>query len=1494
MHKYDFDLGRRDIQQLSNAEEVTAFFARLGYSTDVQIEQTVDNLGITSDGAKRPVNKIWLISDEQTFLQVYLFELKTVSMTSVRELSRAFRNKAGNYLFILTSGYDKLDFVLIERIVPNGDSGLIGTRHSGVRPRIITVDRRDPGLVAIRVLRRFTYTESDPFYQYEKLLSAYSIAEWSEEYFNNRALFSDYFLINRLPTRPEWREDPKPAYKKLREICKDNVSEYISERESGIRLNLFEPVFKELGFQMKAGKGAADPSYGQPDYYLYSTNHNHKDHKPIAVALIYPWGRSLDGKDDQRDKDTPEENPGAAVISLLEADKAPWAIVTNGRIWRLYSQKTHSRATNYYEIDLTEALSLGSPAHTDPALAFRYYWLFFRSEAFEKKKKIHEGRELEHSFLDQVLLGSEEYAKELGERLKERIFDRIFQNLAEGFIADIRSKEGKDIELHQDRLDSIFHGTLTLLYRLLFLLYSESRDLLPAREERGYFEASLKKLKEEIAQNAGKIEDDSHEKLSRHYPLDEYTLYQRLMHLFEIVDTGNERLNVPVYNGGLFMTIPADDDNSAEAVNARFIRDHAVPDRYLAQAIDLLARDVDDKRQDLVFIDYKSLGVRQLGSMYEGLLEFRLRIAPEKMAIVRGKKTEEILPYKEAKAKNHKILTDGRGKIAKERTIPKGTVYLENDKRERKATGSYYTPEHIVKYIIEHAVGPVLKEKLELFRPKLREVERKRKAFEDRQKALIKGGLKPESEEKKKLIGRELVDELFNIRVLDPAMGSGHFLVHAVDYITDSMLDFLNSFPVNPVRDFLEKTRVTILKEMDDQGITIDASRLTDVNLLKRHVLKRCIYGVDLNPMAVELAKVSLWLDCFTLGAPLSFLDHHLRCGNSLIGVTVEEVREAIEGGQQSLFGTRFTGLKMAIGLMREIGELPDVTSKDVSESRRKYKKATVELVPFKRILDMYTSRWFGNETYSSGKGAKKRVHDPAKEFLRSQEVEAWYQDPEGAKLSEWGRKVAETAARAAAKKRFFHWELEFPEVFYGPKPGTERYIDRLEGAGFDAVVGNPPYDVLAEKELGYVISDEIEYYKSNAIFYPSIKGKNNLYKLFVCRGLDIASNDGLFSFITPMALLGDSHSSEVRRVLLEQSGLINIEVFPQKDDPRRRIFFEAKLSTAVFVARKSIVGNKFIIRLHPGKDINIFSGEVIVSPDMILLFDDENHTIPCCQKKDWDIVAKLLKLPNTKYIRDYCKAYQGEINETTDSKLGLVSKNPKDGPQILRGSAITLYILRDQSQGENIYLKRDKYLAKKKDSEKAKHHKYDRVGWQESSAQNNFRRIISAKIPKGEFCNHKINYIPENECDLPLEMLLILLNSNISDWYFRLGSTNNAVSHYQIYNLIAPSVQKVEINNNFKSLLENEDWEGLLISLKNACDGSGIMPIQVMDSLISLCKRIMIIEQKRKIRNRSDRSNLDNESQRLQNIIDEVLFHCYGMNNEEAMYINNRLKEML
>jgi hypothetical protein len=111
----DIELGPSDVQSLSNAEELTAFFARLRYNTDTRISQTPVNLGITAEGIARPIKKIELIADRESLFQVYLFELTSVTITHTRALVRTFRNRAGNYLLVLTSDYERLDFVLLEK-----------------------------------------------------------------------------------------------------------------------------------------------------------------------------------------------------------------------------------------------------------------------------------------------------------------------------------------------------------------------------------------------------------------------------------------------------------------------------------------------------------------------------------------------------------------------------------------------------------------------------------------------------------------------------------------------------------------------------------------------------------------------------------------------------------------------------------------------------------------------------------------------------------------------------------------------------------------------------------------------------------------------------------------------------------------------------------------------------------------------------------------------------------------------------------------------------------------------------------------------------------------------------------------------------------------------------------------------------------------------------------------------------------------------------------
>ena len=130
-------------------------------------------------------------------------------------------------------------------------------------------------------------------------------------------------------------------------------------------------------------------------------------------------------------------------------------------------------------------------------------------------------------------------------------------------------------------------------------------------------------------------------------------------------------------------------------------------------------------------------------------------------------------------------------------------------------------------------------------------------------------------------------------------MGSGHFLVSLVDFMADQVIAAMAEAEldapaewgdyISPLGERIDTIRGTILANADERNWTIDEEQLDDRHIIRRMVLKRCIYGVDKNPMAVELAKVALWLHTFTVGAPLSFLDHHLRCGDSLFGSWVKK-----------------------------------------------------------------------------------------------------------------------------------------------------------------------------------------------------------------------------------------------------------------------------------------------------------------------------------------------------------------------------------------------------------------------------------------------------------------------------------------------------------------------------------------------------------------------------------------------------------------------------
>ena len=179
-------------------------------------------------------------------------------------------------------------------------------------------------------------------------------------------------------------------------------------------------------------------------------------------------------------------------------------------------------------------------------------------------------------------------------------------------------------------------------------------------------------------------------------------------------------------------------------------------------------------------------------------------------------------------------------------SVEAGCLYLVTDKGERKATGSFYTPEYIVKHLVKNTLAPLIDPMME--------------------EAIWSEDLR-----------KDLLKKLLSIKVLDPAMGSGHFLVEATDYIA---------------REIIHAKEIARHEDLESEDVAEN-----DIHWARREVVRNCIYGVDLNPMAVELAKLSLWLTTVASNKPLSFLDHHLRCGNSLIGAELDKLA-TLPGGQ--------------------------------------------------------------------------------------------------------------------------------------------------------------------------------------------------------------------------------------------------------------------------------------------------------------------------------------------------------------------------------------------------------------------------------------------------------------------------------------------------------------------------------------------------------------------------------------------------------------------
>ncbi|MBP7726400.1 MAG: Eco57I restriction-modification methylase domain-containing protein [Candidatus Bipolaricaulis sp.] len=530
--------------------------------------------------------------------------------------------------------------------------------------------------------------------------------------------------------------------------------------------------------------------------------------------------------------------------------------------------------------------------------------------------------------------------------------------------------------------------------------------------------------------------------------------------------------------------------------------------------------------------------------------------------------------------------------------------------------------------------------------------------------------------------------------------------------------------------------------------------------------MERCIFGVDLNPLAVELAKLSLWISTVAKDRPLSFLDHHLRLGNSLIGAWVRDLgmlplrgkKDKRQKDAKIMVGGLFEGklkerLPVVLGEVMELLRKPSDKVEDIREKEAIYDRILAILNPFKEVANAWVSTYFGNDVDEADyENALVKLSDPSPVWEREVRTQAWF-----AKAQE-----------IVAARHFFHWELEFPEVFF------EETGQRKRNPGFDAVIGNPPYDVLATKEIGDAVVAELDYFKT---MYKLVLGKANLYRLMVERSYQLLrSNGASFGFIVPTTLLADWSATPLRQLVLQESAVRAVLVFPES----ARVFEGVTQSVTILVTRSGQPATEVPIAGNAGDRDELGStGTVSIPVDTIKTISPKEWRIPVATPPTLKLLQKLHQ--NETFQRTAAgSTYQGEVNLTVHR--GHISYEPTT-TRLIRGDHISRYSLHHPCDVPRLdWLRRTDYLRAMRASEKAAHHMRPRIVVQRVANMELDRRLNACVIEPCDFTSDMTNYILPGR--FGMLSLLALLNSKLLNWRFKLTSTNNYISAEEINSL--------------------------------------------------------------------------------------------------------------
>lgn len=957
----------------------------------------------------------------------------------------------------------------------------------------------------------------------------------------NGSLFAIDFLKESITSMDHWRNIDWALCRKFEEaalkIFKDFPTSQ-SPNESQTENDLVWPILRLLGWTSDLRQQNLSPHGREnvPDGLLFRDNGT----KRRANGLPDEWKRYelgtaiLESKRWNRPLDRSVDRPGGASapstqmlrylrrVDDLTRGSLRWGILTNGSRWRLYWQGARTVSEEFFEADLPLLLGI-TDGESDldekgRERALTIFWLTFSKRSFIPSAS------QDSSFHEQAINIGRDYEERVASDLSNLVFESVFPNLTNAIAVSAPNASSSDIR----------DAALVLLYRLLFIFYAEDRSLLPVRDGR-YSDYGMY---ERVRRDIGNRKD-----LNSTFSQSATRYWDAINDLCRLIDAGDSSIGLPPYNGGLF--------NRAQTPLLNQIR---LSDSVMADVIDALSFEK-TKRDRRRYINYRDLGVQQLGSIYERLLEFE---------------------------------------VVKKRD---GSVSISPNTFARRSSGSFYTPDDLVTLILNETIEPLIKSKW--------------MAFKERKKELKFPDTYYPTHEDIRVYDLENYDpalRILDLNICDPAMGSGHFLVNLVDYLTEQIIDAMALVEeridgyVSSLYDEIRQIRRQILTNANENKWVVDLEQLSDRHIIRRMVLKRCVHGVDKNPMAVELAKVSLWLHTFTIGAPLTFLEHHLRCGDSLFGLWVQKgIEKAKTSGTKIFLGRK--SLDQAFDTASHIYMIERLTDIEIAEAN---KSATVfnRVIRDTRKLNSFLSLihafdWLGVKT-----GDEQTAITSFLTGTYGDPVDIAVGDIEINGKGSSAEIFAELFARARKiikRERFLNWQLTFPRIW------TDWESNELHG-GFDAIIGNPPWDRIKLQQIEWfahrnreiafatraserkhminelaqsndpLINEFAEAHVTAATMahiartsgdYPLLsKGDINLYSLFVERAMAVVKPDGMIGLLVPSGIASDKMASEFFRSITSQNKLKSLYDFENK-----KVFFRdvhSSFKFCVFIASRS------------------------------------------------------------------------------------------------------------------------------------------------------------------------------------------------------------------------------------------------------------------------------------------------------------------------------------